>query len=312
MSESGSPPKRAVLIVNTKSLRGKEWFEDAREGLTKRGIELQAAYSFRTLGELLAETKSAIRQQVPLVIAGGGDGTFSAIARYFVNSSTVLGVLPLGTGNAFARDLGIPTSVDAACDTIASGLVSCVDLGIAADDYFVNIATVGLTTRIAQSLTGPLKKRYGRFVYAIGLFNGLRRARPFQATLTTENGTDVFSTLQVVIGNGRFHAGPFPLSPDASITEGKLTLYALKATTRAAFLKMALYLPTGRHVDLTEVHHEDCVGGELATLPPLPATVDGEVCAQTPLHFGVARGALRVVTPVEFAASQPGAACAKV
>ncbi|HEY0865967.1 MAG TPA: YegS/Rv2252/BmrU family lipid kinase [Fimbriimonas sp.] len=298
-SDETAPPKRAVLLVNTKSRRGKEWFADAKEGLAKRGVELEAAYSFRTLGELLGEAQAAIQRKVPLVVAGGGDGTFSAIARYFVETRTILGVLPLGTGNAFARDLGIPADVDRACDIVATGRVDSVDLGHAADDYFVNLATVGLTTYIAQNLTVPLKRKFGRFVYAIALTRALSHVKPFQATLTTENGEVGFDTLQIVIGNGRFHAGPFPLSPHASITDRRLSVYAVKSRSKATFFKMALWLPSGRHVGMDEIHYEDCRSGILRTFPHMPVTVDGEVCAQTPLDFSVAPKALRVVVPAD-------------
>lgn len=294
------PPRRAVLIVNTKSRRGKEWFDQACEALRGHGVQLEAANSFKSLGELLGETQAAIARGVPLVIVGGGDGTFSAIARYFVKSESTLGVLPLGTGNAFARDLGIPSDVDEACRIIAEGEVSRVDLGYAGDDYFVNVATVGLTTRIAKHLTVPMKRRFGRFVYAIAIVQALRKVMPFQASIKTDNGSVSFDTLQVVIGNGRFHAGPFPLSPHASITEGRLSVYALKTTHRAAFLKMALLMPSGHHVDLEDVHYQDCREGELVTFPPMAVTVDGEVCADTPLKFGIAPKALSVIAPAEF------------
>ena len=289
-----------MLIVNTKSRRGQEWFEQAKGLLGDMGLKLENAWAFQTIDELRSEARTAIREKVPLVIAGGGDGTFSAIARYFVNSSSVLGVLPLGTGNAFARDLGIPAQLEQACQIVVSGKDAGVDLGFAGDDYFLNVATIGLTTKIAQTLTVPMKRKWGRFVYAIAIAQALRKVKPFQVRLETENGTDEFETLQLVLGNGRFHAGPFPLSPEASITEGQLTLYALATANRAAFLRLALLLPSGRHVDLPEVHRQDTTGGVIRTVPPLPVTVDGEVCAFTPLPFHVAPDAIRVRAPNAF------------
>ncbi len=298
--EESSAPRRAVLIVNTKSRRGKEWFERAQELLTAQGVELEAARAFKTIQELIAEAKAAVAREVPLIIAGGGDGTFSAIARYFVGSQSVLGVLPLGTGNAFARDLGIPGDLEEACRVLAEGKVARVDLGIGHDDYFLNVATIGLTTKIAQELTVPMKRKFGRFVYAIAMFNALRQVKPFTVCIETENGRVEFETLQLVIGNGRYHAGPFPLSPDASITEGQLSLYALTSASKWAFFKLAVMLPSGHHVDLPEVHYEQTTGGLITTFPPLPVTIDGEVCKATPMRFGVASDGLRVMAPQSF------------
>jgi len=300
MDQKLQSDRRAVLIVNTKSRRGQEWFDQAKHLLTELGIELENAWAFQKVEELRAEARSAIQRKVPLVIAGGGDGTFSSIARYFVNSESVLGVLPLGTGNAFARDLGIPAQLDVACQTIAGGKVAGVDLGFAGDDYFLNVATIGLTTRIAQALTVPMKRKYGRFVYAIAMARALTQSKPFQVRIETENGIDEFETLQLVIGNGRYHAGPFPLAPNASITEGKLSLYALASSSKAAFLKLALRLPTGSQGQLNEVHAQDTVGGKISTFPPLPVTVDGEICVRTPMTFCVKPDALRVMAPKTF------------
>ena len=184
--------------------------------------------------------------------------------------------------------------------TIAAGKIATVDLGRLADDYFLNVATVGLTTNIAQSLTKEEKRRFGRFVYAFALMRGLRQVGSFDVRIETENGVDEFRTLQVVIGNGRFHAGPFPLSPEASITEGKLSLYALATESRAAFIKLALALRTGRHGELPEVHAQETTGGTLTTTPVLPVTVDGEVCASTPTRFSVVPDTLRVMVPLRF------------
>jgi diacylglycerol kinase (ATP) len=292
--------RRSVLIVNTKSRRGRAWFTAAQTRLRDLGAELDYAKSFRTFQELVAETKDAIRREVPLIIAGGGDGTFSAVARLFVGSNSTMGVLPLGTGNAFARDLGIPTDLDEACRIALNGNPAQVDLGFAANDYFLNVATVGVSTHIARSLTPENKRKLGALVYVSSLFGAIRRTRPFLMRLKTENGEREFETLQAVIGNGRFHAGPFPLSPDASLTEGRLTLYALQTTNKAAFLKLGILLPLGRHVDLPEIHYEDTVGGTLETVPSLPVTIDGEVCARTPLEFGIRPLALRVMTPESF------------
>jgi YegS/Rv2252/BmrU family lipid kinase len=297
---SSTAPRKAVLLVNTKSRRGQEWFEEAKAGLVKRGIELCISKGFRSVEELISETRSAIDSGIPMVVAGGGDGTFSAIARFFVNSETILGVLPLGTGNAFARDLDIPTDIEQACEIVANGTVNQVDLGHIADDYFVNVATVGLTTYIAQNLTGTMKRKFGTFVYAIAVTNALAHVKPFQVKLQTDNGEVEFDTLQVVIGNGRFHAGPFPLSPHASITDRRLSVYAVRSTSRATFLKMAMFMFTGHHVDLDEVHYEDCREGMLTTFPHMPITVDGEVCAQTPARFNAAPRSIRVVTPTTF------------
>src|SRR5262249_46538641 len=158
---------------------------------------------------------------------------------------STLGVLPLGTGNQFARDLCIPADVESACRIISAGHSARVDVGTKGDDYFLNVATVGLSTRGAEDLTTRAKRKWGRVGYVFALIQALRRVRPFTATLTTDQGTRSFRTLQVVIGNGKFHAGPFPLAPEARITDGKLVAYVLSDISRWGLLRYALSLPGG-------------------------------------------------------------------
>lgn len=294
-----APPREAALIVNAKSRRGRELFAVARKMLEDRGIQLVGAYQFRNARQLAAEVQGSAQREVPLIICGGGDGTFSAVARYFVGRRSVLGVLPLGTGNAFARDLGIHR-VEDAIEALVSGRIQRVDLGVAGNDYFVNVATVGLTTLIARELTSGSKRRLGRAAYAVALVRALQKVKPFKATLTTPEESVSFRTLQVVIGNGRFHAGPFPIAPEATITEGRLNIYALTATSRSAFFRLALHMSGGKHVDLSEVHALSTTSGLLETEPLQQVTVDGELCQRTPLKFAVASRALPVVVPAEF------------
>lgn len=259
-----------------------------------------AAHCPAQISELASLAKRAVEDGVPLVVAGGGDGTFSAIARYFIDSPTVLGVLPLGTGNAFARDLGIGPDIDQACRTIVGGRIAQVDVGLANGHAFLNVASVGLTARIAMALSGPMKRRFGRLVYGFAVIQGLARCRPFRARLETDAGTSEFETLLLVVGNGRRHAGPFLLSPTASIVDGRLTVYALATTRKSAFLRFALALATGRQGDLPEVETMSPTRGRLTTVPSKKVILDGEAATETPLEFRVAPRALHVVVPQEF------------
>ncbi len=292
--------KRAVLLVNTKSRRGQEWFELARETLTAKGVELVRSEPVRKPDQLGRLARTAIDEKIPLVIVGGGDGTLSSVSTAFVGSGSTLGVLPLGTGNQFARDLGIKADVEAACEVAVNGKRAMVDLGSAGEDSFLTVATVGLTTYIARELTVETKRRFGRFVYAIALVRALRKSRAFRVTLDIDGVQSCFETLQLVIGNGRFHAGPFPLAPDANITDGQLVVYGVRGTSRMRFLRYALALPGGHQVELPEVASFMASAGRISTDPVMRATVDGECDLRTPFDFSVRRAVLPVMAPLDF------------
>ena len=293
--------QRAVLIVNAKSRRGDEWFKSALQTLQKsEKIELVRYNSFRKPSDVLQETDKAISERIPLVIVGGGDGTLSAAAPRFIGSASVFGILPLGTGNQFAYDLGIVADVETSCRVLTDGKEAAVDIGVIGDGHFLTVATVGLTTLIAKELTNAAKRKFGRISYLFALVKALQRVRPFRATLVTEEGERSFETLQIVIGNGRFHGGPFPLSPDACITNGKLTVYALEGTSRWEFLKLAVKLPGGHQAELQNVSAFETKGGVLKSTPLQRVTVDGETRLRTPVKFGIVSAALRVMVPQEF------------
>ena len=247
-SDSKGPHVRnAVLLVNAKSRSGRDRFEECQRALTECGVVLSEARLFAHGRHLVASAKAAVDAQVPVIIVGGGDGTLNSVAGLLAHSNSALGILPLGTGNEFARDLHLPLSIEGACQTIRHGKVIEVDLGKIQNRHFVNVATVGLTTEIAGQLTSPMKKRFGRLAYIVALIRGIRHLKPLRVRLTTENGSVEFDCMQLVIGNGRLHAGPFPVLPDASLRAGKFSIYALKGNRRSELIKYALMLPGGHH-----------------------------------------------------------------
>ncbi|HEY3779723.1 MAG TPA: YegS/Rv2252/BmrU family lipid kinase [Fimbriimonadaceae bacterium] len=289
----------AVLLINTKSLKGQEWLEQAETKLKEKGVDLKFAKGYSRAGDLINRAQEEIGKN-KLVIIGGGDGTLSAAANVFANTKTRMGVLPLGTGNAFARDLGIATDLDAAIDAIVDGEDTEVDVGVCNGKLFVNVVTIGITATVAKTLTVPLKRRFGRFVYAIALGRALKEMKPFRSKIETENGVTEIDAVEVVIGNGRYHAGPLPLSPTASITSGKLLLYAVEAGSKVNLLKYALLLPSGLQGVLKTVHSEDTKGGKISTIPNQTVVMDGELAFKTPLDFHIEHAALKVRVPKKF------------
>lgn len=272
-----------------------------KQRLQEEGLSLKEAHDFKDPQQIGPTVARNVKEKVPLIIVGGGDGTFSAVAKHFIGSESVLGVLPLGTGNSLARDLGIAADVDAACEVLVSGKVAKIDLGAINEEIFVNVATIGLTTGIAQALSDEAKKKLGRFVYAVAICKAFWGLKPFEITIETPERKETLRTLQVVIGSGKFHAGPFPLSPDASITDGKLRLYALDSCSRLSLLKYAVNLPGGQFTKLNEIESFAAKGGKISTRPVKRVTVDGEVKLSTPFTFGIKHEAIQVMVPAEFA-----------
>lgn len=297
--ESDISHNEAVLLMNLRSLKGEEWKDQAKSKLAEKGIRLSVSKGFTKTEELVKAAKQEAKRE-QLLIIGGGDGTLNAVATILRGNQATMGVLPLGTGNAFARDLGIPTDLDKAIDIILSGMRAKVDVGLCGQGIFLNVATIGLSVEVAKFLTVPLKRRFGRFVYAIALARAVKQLQPFHAKIQTEKGLTETEALQIVVGNGRYHAGPFPISPTAAITDGLLHLYAVEAKSKAELLKYALLLPTGFVGALSSVHAEDTAGGTITCMPQQSVVIDGEIAPKTPLEFSIDPASLNVMVPNDF------------
>ena len=294
------PQDDAVLFVNSNARRGQKWFQPAVERLRAEGVQLRRAELMTSKEAMVRAVREELKRETGLIILGGGDGTFGSVDHDFAGHASTLGVLPLGTGNAFARDLGIRTRLDHACEVIANGKAVQVDLGLLGDQHFLSVATIGLSTMIARRLDRRLKRLTGPFAYLFALYQALRDIKPFDVRLELPDETAEFRSLQVVMGNGRFHAGPFLLAPDAHLTNGQLLIYALKSERRSALFRLAVAVQFGRHVDQHDVTVWRASEGRVITAEPKTVTLDGESILKTPLKFGVDRRALRVMAPHDF------------
>lgn len=265
--------------------------------MAERGVEVALDLDPRRIGSLAACGKAARDSGLKRVVIAGGDGTITSVVRYFANTDKVVGILPLGTGNALARDLGLPNALETCCDIVAGDSVHEIDLGYAANDYFVNVVTVGVSSLIARHLNPDAKRRLGKLAYVAAVMKAYRQARPFDARLTLDGEFIEISTLQIVIGNGRYHAGPFLLSPEAKIDDGRLTVYALASRERRDLIVFARNLAKGDHGSMANLLLREVRAGSLETEPIRAVTMDGEGGLRTPIEFRTAPGALRVLVP---------------
>ena len=290
-------PGPAVFFASANSRRGAEWFAPAVDALNQRGVELYDSRLFESAEDLLDAVRSTGIQRV---IIGGGDGTVSAVAREFENTGRVLGVMPFGTGNAFARDLGIPADFQIAAEVIANGRTAQVDVGVANGKRFLNVATFGLTTLIARELDSGLKKISSTAAYMLAVIRALQRVRPFQVNLTIGEDVHKFETLQVVVGNGRFHAGSLLIAEEAALDAGVLKIYALTGRNKLDLLKLAWGARQGKQGELEGVETFSTSAANIETIPATSVTLDGEIATQTPVELSIKKKVIKVAVPTDW------------
>lgn len=291
--------RRAVLIVNTRSRRGAHSYAEAKRRLTEAGFILDAAYPVRYAERLPEVVREAISQGHKFIIIGGGDGTISSVVDHFAYANVVIGLLPLGTANSFARELGIPVSLEGAIEVIANGRVADVDMVLINGDYFVNTATLGLAPAIARSTPHTLKKFIGRAAYFLVGIVKFSSFRPFQVRITEGDHRRDFDAFQVLLANGRYFGGML-VAHDASPESRRVTVQIVNGPSRWNLIRAWWAVATGRRPG-AEIGAEFVISDAvIETEPRQYVSIDGEVEAQTPIHLTMAHEALNVMVPAEF------------
>ena len=301
---------RAALIVNTRSRSGERTFFGALDRLEELGVPLGATYAIRDPVRLPETVREVLHDGsgYRLLILGGGDGSVSSVVDFLAHHHVTLGLLPLGTANDFARTLEIPSDIEKACQTIASGKVVDVDLGLAGDNYYVNVASVGLGVELTQDLSPGLKRRFGALAYPTAAIRAFLRHEPFSARLTFPNGdhepVEYERLLQVAVGNGRFYGGGMVVAPQSGIDDSSLDIYAIEMGRHRDLIGVARYFKSGDFIRSESVSHYRTERARLETDPALPVNIDGEVVSRTPQDFSVVHNALRVLVPPESTAAR--------
>lgn len=287
----------ACLIVNRKSRRAERWLSRLQPLLESRDLKVRESHFVEGRKALLAAGAQAKASGCPIVLIGGGDGTISSLAPFFSGSDVEVGLLPLGTGNALAFDLGIPADLSGACDIIATGATRAIDLGRIDDAYFVNHVAVGASTLVSRSLCPHAKRWVGKLAYLSAALRAYLRVKPFHARLMLDDEPIELETIQIVLGNGRHHAGPFLLTPNASLESGQLVAYVLETTDRRRLIELVRRLRRGDHTEMPDVHPFTFHHGQLRTSRSVRVSVDGEVTRRTPIEFSVKPQGLKVFAP---------------
>lgn len=287
--------RRALLLVNCNSRSGADQLAAAKDRLQAVGIE-PVHRDCGTRDDMMALILEHGRN-VDLVAVGGGDGTMNAAAPGLMKAGLPLGILPLGTANDLARTLGIAPNLDEAVRVIAAGHTRRIDLGDVNGHPFFNVASIGLSAELAQKLTRDVKRRYGRLGYAVTAFRILASAKPFRATITSQEGSVRVSTLQIAVGNGRYYGGGNAVEKDAAIDDEHLDLYSLELQRAWKLALMARSFRAGEHGAWQEVRAVRAKAFEIRTRHPRPVNADGEIVTETPARFTVTPAAVEVFAP---------------
>lgn len=248
---------RGLVILNPKAGRGRA--RNAADRINRIAKELGwklEIESTQAPGDERRLARAAVSDRWPLVLAAGGDGTVHHVANGFLESEGAaprLGVIPLGTGNDFARQCGVPAgSVGKSLTTLFYGTVRDHDVGFALDEYFVNGLGVGFSTAVVEA-TERLKFLSGLRLYLAAALKSFFGYRVSEIEVDYGNERQKDRMLLVEVSIGKTAGGGFRLTPEADSTDGLFDVCAVEAIDVMTFLR---YLPsavTGNLIDLPPV-----------------------------------------------------------
>jgi diacylglycerol kinase family enzyme len=229
------------------------------------------------------------------------------VADRIAGTGAVLGVIPLGTSNDFARSIDIPRDVERAVALFTKGKVSAIDLGRLVVQgqpprHFVHAATAGVNVRFARLATrASVRRRLGRLTYVVAAAIALRERRPFRCRLSFADHSEVLDLEELAIINAPVFGGFLGLRVSGvSLTDGMLDALAIENGSFGRLVLAALFavLRVRRSIRGVRAMHVHRL--HVHTDQPVEVTLDGEVLGRLPADFEVAGEALHVVVPADF------------
>ena len=226
------------------------------------------------------------------IVAAGGDGTINEVVNGLAGANVKLGVLPVGTMNVFSRELGLPADLAQAWEIVLAGHTRKIDLARANQQYFVQLAGVGLDAQVVQETTWTSKKTFGPLSYLVSAAQIAARKPP---RLVIESEDTVREGSFVLVGNGRYYGAPIEVFRDARIDDGRLDVLIFK---NLGYLDLARYLAgivMGTHTTLDDVEYFQTRKVLVRSEDDVPVEVDGELAGALPVTFRISSRKLRVV-----------------
>jgi len=293
------PGDRIAAIVNPQSggggyQRDVPLIFEALRGLGYSVAELETGGP----GDATRLAREAVAAGFDVVCAIGGDGTVNETVNGLAGSGTPLAIVPTGTVNVLAMELGIPLDPPDAVRLLEAPVVSWIDLGLAGDRYFGLMAGVGMDAAVVASLNPTMKKALKEAAFAVqGLANYLTREEPLIRVTSEERTVEGYFA---VFGNSSNYGGAFGITPLADMRDGLLDVCVLKDKS---FLSTVWYWTAAlinAHIKHPKVEYFRTERASIATVEEgkeVLVQTDGEVAGKLPMECRVVPRALRVVVP---------------
>lgn len=230
-----------------------------------------------------------------VVAAAGGDGTIVEVVSGIAGTTSALGVLPLGTGNDFARALGVGTNVELAVSRLVSASAVPTDVGRMNGKPFINSVACGFDAEVGRRMNAGYGRRLGSLAFIAAALDTMRSYRPTEMCITVDDETIQVKAMLCAVANAPSYGGGMKIAPSASIDDGLLDVIIVGEFGPWEFLKTLPRVYTGSHVSHPKVRVMRGRTIRIESDPEVYVLRDGELDGTTPSRFEVVAGGLRVV-----------------
>lgn len=240
------------------------------------------------------------------VIVAGGDGTVNEVVNGLARTKTAMGVLPVGTGNLWAKELRVPTytlthpmRLREAANGLFEGTVRAIDVGRVGERVFLCWASAGLDAKVASEMEprDRYQKRLGALPYLIAAVLVARNFKGVSSEVTIDGDAVEGRVLLVAVNNIQRYGGVVEVAPQARLDDGLLDVFVFKGLGVGYILRHVVRVLSQRYLDDPEVVHRQVRRIEVRTEEPVAVQADGDPIGTTPVEIEVLPRALRIIVP---------------
>lgn len=301
----------ARLIINPLAGEGKtkKALRTIKQALKENAPSLDVEITFsRQKGDFAVAAKEAAGQGKEIVICAGGDGAINEVIQGLAHTNAALGILPLGTANVFAQEIGIPKDMDAACTILETGVQRRVDLGKANGRYFIGFASCGVDALVAKEVhENDAKDRIGAAAYVMFTMKHLKKIPYVKARVEIDGKEHIFNNaLAIMVGNATSHVDGknYTVKGIPSMDDGYLNLLIVQRVTFLGVARQIMFYLRGVMTYYKDAAYWDTKFFRAKNIkvhcdPAVLVHTDGEVVGETPYEFTVDEKALTLILPAQ-------------
>jgi diacylglycerol kinase (ATP) len=255
----------------------------------------------RRTGDAERWARKARASKARYIVVAGGDGTLNEVVNGVGTGAKSLriGLMPLGTGNDFARTLGLPSSIDDNIDILRSGKARWIDIvrvKSRRSRYFVNVSAGGFSGLVNEKMTPEIKRTWGPLAYVRGAAAALPKLHAYKTEILLDDSERLsFDLYNVVVANGRFVAGGLPIAPTADPADGKLEVVLVPQLGPAEIALLAAQIVLGKHLSSNATIFRQARKVAVRSRPGMWFNVDGELVGNAPTVFQIMPRALNFI-----------------